>query len=187
MLCNSISHRIIRCLNKSDNSQYKYGKEWYQRAHTICQDISKDTNQPLDLVVKTLVILSPSNKWERNIIDVRNILNAYKNKQPLSSIKVCTFGSNKQKVINLLNGIHTELKGRKVNSFYDNIMYPHSSSKVTIDRWIMRVIHNEDKSPSNKEYDLIEKEFQRIANYVRLKPSELQAICWSVIRESNKK
>jgi thermostable 8-oxoguanine DNA glycosylase len=49
----------------------------------------------------------------------------------------------------------------------------------------MRLVIDKDKSPSSKEYDQIESEFQRIANHIGLLPSELQAICWSVIRKTN--
>lgn len=185
MLLNNVSHRILRCLNKSNNSQYKYGKDWYKNAYSTCVDISKEVEQPLDVVVKTLAFLSPNNKWERNIIDTKNILNAYKNSVPLNEVKVCTYNKNKNKVINLLEGTNTTITGRKVSSFFDNIYYPQSSNKVTIDRWIMRLVIDKDKSPSSKEYDQIESEFQRVANHIGLLPSELQAICWGVIRNSN--
>ena len=184
MLQNNISHRILRCLNKSNNSQYNYGKNWYKNANRTCLEIAKEVEQPLDIVVKTLAFLSPSNKWERNIIDTKNILNAHKNKIPLNDIKVCTFNSNKTKVIKLLEGKNTTITGRKVSSFYHNIYYPKTSNKVTIDRWIMRLIINKDKSPSSKEYDQIESEFQRVAEGLDLLPSELQAVCWGVIRNS---
>ena len=61
MLQNNISHRILRCLNKSNNSQYNYGKNWYKNANSTCLELSKEVEQPLDIVVKTLAFLSPSN------------------------------------------------------------------------------------------------------------------------------
>ena len=48
----------------------------------------------------------------------------------------------------------------------------------------MRLIIDKDKSPSSKEYDQIESEFQRVAEGLDLLPSELQAVCWGVIRNS---
>jgi hypothetical protein len=96
-----------------------------------------------------------------------------------------TFNANKEKALKVLNkqtpinDIRSVLSGRKVISFYNNILNPSISTTVTVDVWMYRLFN----LPSNNaSYDLIEGVLSRYALSIGLLPHDLQAILWVIGR-----
>lgn len=73
-----------------------------------------------------------------------------------------------------------ELSGRKVNSFYQNLI--GNWDLVTVDIWMLRFYGYGDRAINKGIYDDVEKRVRRSAKMHGLFPAELQAILWSAIR-----
>lgn len=159
-----------------------YGKSWYRLAKQYCEELSQKYNVPTYKVVGVLSALSPRNKWERNKIDTETML-----KHGLSGT-YSTFGNNVKKAYKILhcNNIIEVVKllnARKTTAFFYNIYNPNSN-KVTIDVWALRVASVDKQSLTPKQYDALQDVYIEVANELELKPYELQAMTWGVLREA---
>jgi hypothetical protein len=78
------------------------------------------------------------------------------------------------------------LRGDKVTAFYDNLLHPETSDKVTIDTWIRRVALNEldvRKTPAipSKLYYTIADAYRLAASKIGVLPHQLQATNWLTV------
>ncbi len=163
----------------------KYGLSWYPYANYFAKNLSRDTGISLDKVCGVISALSPNNKWERNLVDAKNLILGYVNNS-LDNVKVCTFDLNKQKALRILAGqpISEVLKGPKTWNFYNCILNP-SSNHVTIDFHAANIHDGEigARSLTAKEYQLISDTYIKVATKLQIQPSALQAILWVTWRE----
>ncbi len=162
---------------------FKEGSVWYQEALNYCTTLSVNYNVNIKQVVAILSALSPMKEWE---------LNKRQTEQFLIERKCGTFGNQLKKSIFLLDTIIDDLtvekadkfimmtlNGRKTQSFYHNIMYPHSSPYVTVDRHMMKLFP--DHWPwiiTDRRYRLVESVIQEIAAEYHKVPCHLQAALW---------
>ena len=163
------------------NSEHIHtGMTWYYNAHNICKRIAKYTKTDLYKVVGVMAALSPRNKWHRNISDCVDVIRKGK------KATVCTFNANKNKALKILAAkdqkeVYTLLNGRKVQSFYNNILKPYKCDTVTVDVWAMRSV-GLDRAPNKTLYNEVESSYKTLAALKGIKAHELQAILWGVIR-----
>jgi len=180
-----IRKNLIYWYERASIEQHDSGRDWYQRAHEFCQSRAEHFGVSPYLVAGVVSALSPRNKWARNLEDATRVLMAHRDGLPPSSVKVCTFDSNKQKAFDILDGKPVNW-GPKTESFVRNIAHLNSA-RVTVDVWHWRACFNrmrEPKSLTEKRYRDIEKITIYTAQEFRLKGYEFQAIIWEVIRES---
>jgi hypothetical protein len=169
---------------QASDSHIKHGMTWYWDAHHICKRIAKHTRLPLYKVVGVMAALSPRNKWARNISDCAEICKTPKRKR--KHVKTCCYSAMKRKAIKVLDAespeeVYKILNGTKIQSFYSNILKPWKSDTVTVDVWAMRSV-GLDKAPNKTEYKQVSDAYKQVANKRGIKPHELQAIIWGVIR-----
>lgn len=109
-------------------------------------------------------------------------------KQP-QNVTVSTYGQNKSKAVNLINTADLgQIGGRKVTSFYKNILNPSCPDNVTIDRHAARACYglkglkmsSDDIPPiaSDKRYNQYKVLYKRLADKLGILPNQLQAIIW---------
>lgn len=173
-----MNSQLMEHFTNATDSDLHGGMRWYKDAHHRAKRISKELNIELYKVVGVISALSPRNKWDRNMKDAVAVIRKRK------KAVVATFGANKAKAIKILDAnseseVRTLLNGRKITSFYDNILRPLHSKSITIDVWAFRSLGLE---PSNKNYLVAEKEYAETAKHLKLRAHELQAIIWSVVR-----
>lgn len=171
---------LLDLFTLSTDENYTHGLRWYKKANSICKKLSVKHDIPLYKVVGIMAALSPRNKWERNIIDTESVIvSGFK-------AKVCTFNPNKLKAVKILNSgdkdeVFRLLNGRKVQSFYNNILMHKLSSTVTVDVWAMRSV-GLNRAPNKGLYDQVEIAYKQLAEIVGIKPHEIQAVIWGVVR-----
>ena len=80
------------------------GITWYPKAYQIAQELFARYDVTVAQVIGVIAALSPRNRWERNIQDADAIISGYTSggADQASKIKVCTFTSNKNKAIKIL-------------------------------------------------------------------------------------
>ena len=178
------------------------GTVWYNNAHQICVALSDKYKLPLSTVVGVVSALSPNNKWDRNIFDAENIIHAYC--MGYDYPKVCTFGSNKDKAITILeceidssDNICAILKGNKTIAFFRGILTDGQCDEITVDGHAFNIWRgmytslNEVPAISNKLYKSISDAYRQAAVTINeiedtnYSPAQIQAITWVTHRRVN--
>lgn len=174
------------------------GKHWYQRAYDLAVQLIH-AYQPLTLgqAIGVIAALSPNNKWHRNCQDAERLIKAWYVGGDLMSVKVCTFNTNKQKAIAILESPDSEaiesiLNGRKVVAFYRSISGYKDS--VCIDGHAYAVFVGE-RIPTTKTpnigkalYEAIARSYCLVAERSvelcghALTPAQVQAVTWVTYR-----
>lgn len=179
------------------------GLEWYNNARTIASHIAITYDAPLRQVCGVIAALSPSNKWERNCRDAENFVRVFAAGGNPLDLKASTYGRNKQKALDILNGIDIDetLNGRKTVAFYHCIA--GDSEHVCIDGHAYNIWMGEriplDSVPSMGKalYATIVSDYIEATMLINqvcntdYKPHEVQAITWTawrrIIGEKNEK
>ena len=169
------------------------GIVWYADALRDCTRIATDLELPVHIVTGVCAALSPNNKWDRNIINARDLCAAFVNGDGMDSVKVSTYHKMKSKAWSILeampdhDGVIAILNGQKIVSFYNNIM---GDDTCTIDGHARNIAYGErvgltdDKTNIGvKEYRTLQPAYVSAAKRTRvngraLKAFELQAITW---------
>lgn len=173
-----MNDQLLEHFRKATDSDIHVGMRWYRDAHLRAKRISEVLKIPLYKVVGVIASLSPRNRWDRNMKDAVALIRKGKR------AKVATFNANKRKALLILEASNEKqvrilLKGRKVTSFYENILHPYKNDTVTVDVWAFRSLGLE---PLNKNYSVVEDVYKSTAKELGIRNHELQAIIWSVVR-----
>jgi len=165
------------------------GLSWYKDAYQVAVTLADRYEIPVETAAGVIAALSPRNKWDRNLIDAENIIAAYVagGADACEDVKVCTFGANKQKAIEILTWNAGEavaleiLSGPKLREFYSCIL---GRDDVCIDGhaysiWFGdRVTLNKIPSIGKKLREEIKKDYRAVAEKNNLQGYEVQAITW---------
>ena len=120
---------IIKIYDMATPEEKRNGVIWYAEALAACSRIGLDNGVPLHIVVGVCAALSPNNKWDRNVVNTREMVQAFINGDDMDSFKVSTYHAMKSKAWGILEAMpETEeevmvlLNGQKIVSFFQNIM-----------------------------------------------------------------
>lgn len=123
----------VRNINKVFAQVHEYelhhGLTWYETAKAECQTMADRYELPLHIVVGVCAALSPTNRWERNLIDTDNMLQCYVEGGYVEDTAPCTYKKMRDKAWHILqDNPHTIedtafiLKGPKITDFFLCIM-----------------------------------------------------------------
>tara|TARA_R100001086_G_C11830629_1_gene256524 strand:- start:663 stop:1256 length:594 start_codon:yes stop_codon:yes gene_type:complete len=184
---------IIATYKLATPSEIKEGIAWYLNATTDCKNIAIKYELPIHIVIGVLSALSPNNKWERNIVNAKDLCKAFIDGQDMDSIKVSTYHKMKQKAWSILERMPsydetiTILNGKKIISFYKCIN--GDETDICIDGHARNIAYNDRQgltTPNTNirklEYLDIQKAYLRASKKLGIKAYELQAITWVVWR-----
>jgi len=166
----------------------KHGFTWYKIANIECLKIADKFEMPLYIVVGVVAALSPNNKWDRNITNSHDLIEAFINGDHMESVKVSTYHKMKEKAWCILESmpdyeeIKRQLNGQKIVCFFENIM---GEDTCTIDGHARNIYYGERIGLTNdktnigkKEYQFLQSEYKKLANQYGIKAYEMQAITW---------
>ena len=186
---NKISKNLDHLFNLATKDEILEGMQWYKDAHNFAKDLSNKTNIHPYKIASIISILSPRNKWERNLVDTTNLCNAWIEGKGPNDIKVCTFNTNKFKAFNVLNDKQIiNDKSLKTYNFVNNIAYLCPSS-ITIDIWHLRACFNKmikinSATIGRLAYEQIKQLTLNKSKKLGLKGYEFQAIIWIVAKRN---
>ena len=180
---------IQALLDLASASETAFGRSWYRIAFAAATEMASRYEVPVETVVGVIAALSPRNKWERNLLDAENLIAAFvaAGTDGCESVKVCTFGKNKAKAVEILDeGLQgpeliLKLSGPKLQEFFSCII---GRDDVCIDGhaysiWFGdRVTLAKVPSIGKKLRAEIKKDYQAVAKANGLKGYEVQAITW---------
>ena len=121
---------IQAILDLASAGEQSEGLTWYQRANVAAVRLADQYEISIETAAGVIAALSPRNKWSRNLVDAENLIAAYVAAGPeaCEEIKVCTFGANKKKAVDILIWSAGEevakeiLSGPKLIEFYSCII-----------------------------------------------------------------
>jgi len=178
-----ISKNLDNLFNLATNEQISQGIAWYENANNEANKIAKKYNLDVYKVAQVISALSPRNKWKQNILDADKVCEAYVLGLHPTSIRVCTFHSNKFKSFNILaNNVQITNNSLKTFNFVNNIAYLNNDF-LTIDIWHLRACFNNMIKINNATigrvaYEQIKQLTLKKAAKLGLKGFEFQAILW---------
>jgi hypothetical protein len=197
------TRNIAGMLSLASESDLHLGSDWYARAHRFgVQLIHAYDGLTLGQAVGVIAALSPRNKWERNMIDAEAMIRIWSTgSDDFSSLKVCTFNTNKNKAAAILSldaeSVDTEavtkiLSGQKVCSFYRSIM--GDDQDVCVDGHAYAIFIGERVTTTTtpkltpKAYETIQRAYRLVAQRSfdlcghNLTPIQVQAVTWVIYR-----
>lgn len=165
----------------------KEDENWYQEARDYCEELSKEYQVPLRIVVGILTSLSPRKRWELNKMMTEKFLECQECKHTLTQsrkAKAISMLINKESILNEREQdryIMATLGGLKTRAFFSNIMYPQTSELVTLDVHILRYFHHNYK-PTPKQYKQLSELFLKKAKEYGIPVANLQSRVWCYLR-----
>lgn len=183
--------------NMATPAEIKAGIVWYAEAQKTAQQISVDNDLPLHIVVGVVAALSPNNKWDRNVINARDLIEAFLAGESVESVKVSTYNTMKLKAWSILTDMLDEsevasrLNGQKIVAFYRCIM---GEDACCVDGHARNIYYAERVGLTDAKTNIGKKEYATIsAAYVeaaaelskrgrKLSAYEVQAITWTAWR-----
>ena len=123
------TRNILAVYDLATTGERREGMEWYNRANRVAADIASEHGISLETAAGVIAALSPTNRWERNIVDAENVIRAFSigGAEEAENVKVCTYGKMRTKAIQILEATsivdHASiLNGRKITAFYECII-----------------------------------------------------------------
>lgn len=114
---------------QSTAAERQHGLSWYADAKTVCETMADTYELPLRIVVGVVAALSPTNRWERNLIDADNMLSTFTAGGYVEDCAPCTYKTMRDKAWTILADMPANdadvaaiLKGPKITDFFLCIM-----------------------------------------------------------------
>jgi hypothetical protein len=182
---------ILGVYHLATTSERHHGGLWYPQALGSVQSIAREHSLAESTVAGVVAALSPRNRWERNLIDAENMIRTYRISGSIdpTEYKVCTFGNNKLKALQILAeninnpaDVKSILSGPKLCEFFSCIL--GDLREVCIDGHAYSVWAGDritlDKIPSIgvKLRAKIKADYKEAADVVNISPAEMQATTW---------
>lgn len=174
-----INTKIDGWLERATQSIIQDGLNWYSSANEWCYDLSQTYNTNINIVAGLTSCFSPMKEWGLN----KRMVECYLQKG------TCGHTSGQLNKVKLIvesiddKSIMKALGGRKTQSFYDNIVYPTLSDKVTIDFRMWKFFKSDSwEHLTPNRYDLLEQCIRDKAKENHIIGLQLQSILWLVTK-----
>lgn len=182
----AMTRNLLDTIDHVVDGEWDSGLTWYSgRAAQVCADIISAARAggraiTFRQAAGILAALSPGTSWDDNCD---------------GAIELAATGAgfyrqsddNNAKALAILNGAEplTVLGGRKVRSFFANILNPHTSGAVTIDRHALAILFGRPLSERELKvlarrgvYTVAAGIYRAVARIYGIRPLQLQAITW---------
>ena len=124
------ARNIEKVFAAAELNEIKHGLAWYQDAQDACQTMADKYELPLAIVVGVVAALSPTNRWERNLVDADNMLGCFVAGGYVEDTAPCTYKTMRDKAWKILEdgagqsleAIAKTLNGPKITDFFLCIM-----------------------------------------------------------------
>jgi len=177
---------IAAALEEADKQSTLEGMSWYDDAHSIALSLSEHLT--INQAAGVLAALSPQSGWSTNIASARSVCVQFESKRHITGHT----GNACGKVERMLLGEDPDvvLGGRKVRSFYRNIINPADAGAVTIDRHMIDLMTGKIGTDAHileriGIYTAATAHIRGVAREAGILPSQVQAIVWLWHRRKN--
>ena len=126
----SYATNIAKVFKQATQEEVQHGLTWYADALKECQDMADCHRLPLAIVVGVVAALSPTNRWQRNLVDAHYMCKAFVNGGYVEDTAPCTYKTMRDKAWKILSDGVTQdaddiaktLNGPKITDFFWCIM-----------------------------------------------------------------
>lgn len=183
----TIQRNLRKMWERATADDIRDGADFYPRYHRLINDFAAFYDTPVPATTGAFVTLSPNNPLQNNLRSLATCQWAVRRGQPPAD--VTTFRKFRDRAMLYLQGGASFLDlagGEKIRAFYDNIRFPYSSTRATIDGHMVCVMAGQDltmkealfKSREMGGIGYLEDELRRFARKERLPLPTVQAILW---------
>jgi len=179
---------INKVLKQATPAEMLHGLTWYQDAQDACQTMADTYELPLNTVVGVVAALSPTNRWERNLIDADNMLSTFTSGGYVEETAPCTYKTMRDKAWSILEvglcddeTIACILNGPKITDFFWCIM---GTDVCVIDGHAWCIANNDRRTmqevPSigKKLRKELQAAYSKAGKMHRMTAYEMQAATW---------
>lgn len=188
-----ITRRILARYEQADAAQLRAGHEWYEKANDLAHRLSDLGSITLAQSAAIIAALSPQVSWDKNIEAATRVVALHAADAFDGTLeRYPGYGENVRKCARILAGDIEALRGPKVTAFYHAIL--GDLSHVVVDVWATRAARStqanlahaylDDELPGARERRDIDAAYRSAARLRDIKPAVMQAIVWTVTRES---
>lgn len=181
---------ILSVYDQCNQEEYENGFVWYIDARDKCQAIADKCELPLHIVVGVVAALSPTNKWERNLVDAENMCDTFVSGGYVEDTAPCTYKTMRDKAWTILEEHPSDaalvaniLKGPKITDFFwcilgheTCVIDGHAWCIANGDRRTMQEVPNIGKKLRQELQDA----YSVAAHAEGLTAFQMQAITWVV-------
>ena len=180
---------INKVFKLATQAELAHGLEWYKAAKAACQAMADTCELPLAVVVGVVAALSPTNRWERNLIDAGNMLATFTSGGYVEDCAPCTYKTMRDKAWLILSDGLTQdaddiaktLNGPKITDFFWCIMGAdvcvidgHAWCIANADRRTMQEVPSIGKK-LRKE---LQAAYSKAGKMHKMTAFEMQAVTW---------
>lgn len=177
---------LTKWLSMADETDRLTGMAAFREYHKVMLIMQDRFDFPLDRITAAFVALSPNTDYVSNLRSLVSVLHGVRSVQALSDIVVSTYNHNRNRAYDYVRGFDvfdTPRRGRKIRSFYRNILDPDGSKEVTVDGHIVAMYRDQrltmkEAQVNDREYSRIERAMHRMAKAEGMRPCQLQAVLW---------
>lgn len=176
---------ILAVFEQATDEELVHGRTWYATAKESCQLIADCNGLPLDVAVGVVAALSPTNKWEKNLIDTMALCIAFVDGGYHEDVKCSTYNTMKEKAWGILEGVEdiaAHLNGPKITDFFHCIMGDESACVIDGHAWC---IANDDRramqevpSIGKKAREQMQEAYAIAGKRAGMAAYQMQAVTW---------
>ena len=136
------TQNILDTFAQATLEEIEAGRGWYDDALTQSVAMADKHELPLHIVVGVVAALSPTNQWERNLVDADNMLQTFVSGGYVEDTAPCTYKAMRDKAWSILednlkdaDAVATRLNGPKITDFFWCIMGDQSQCVIDGHAW----------------------------------------------------
>jgi hypothetical protein len=178
---------IIKTLNRADAVDIDEGRLSYFRYNEVLRNLAAFYSVGFAETVAVFAALSPNSDYQGNLRSTATVIKGWKAGVDVERIRVVTYNHCRDRAFEYLNGVSflETVKGKKIRSFYLNILNPMDPEPVTIDGHAVNIWRGrrmnlkEVAGPKGRfNYNEVARDYRSAAIRVGLLPNQVQAITW---------
>lgn len=177
---------IMRVMNAADVNDINEGRLSYFRYNEVLTNLADYYGVPFDKTVAVFAALSPNSDYQGNLRSAASVLKGFIEGVDVELIRVTSYNHCRDRAFSYLGGVDflATVTGKKIRSFYRNILNPMDPDPVTIDGhavniWRGRRAGNLRQVASGHfNYETVTVDYRTVAARVGLLPNQVQAITW---------
>lgn len=192
---NEVVERLLSYYNEADDGEINDGLLWYKDANRFVTDRSIKYEVKPFKVAGVLSALSPQKSWEHNKQLTDSFLRGSRKGHTgiqIDKAEQCLIAKKPSDIYRLLS------KGQvKTSQFYLNILCPNMNFGVTIDRhaiaacmydtYNLQEIDDRMYKLTPNQYNFFSNCYSSVAQQLRVRPHEAQAIIWCTVKRLKNK
>jgi hypothetical protein len=172
-------------MDQADPTDIDEGRLSYFRYNEVLRGLADFYSVDFAKCVAVFAALSPNSDYQGNLRSTASVLAGWRDGVDPTRIRVVTYNHCRDRAFTYLNGVDflATVGGKKIRSFYLNILNPMDPEPVTIDGhavniWSGRRVALKAVASTSFNYSAVAFDYRTAAARIGLLPNQVQAITW---------